>query len=68
MTDGNKAITVDLLMDSEKTALLRNQLEGFRKELESLAESLERFVAMSEQVKSSIKELSEIDVTLSLKG
>ncbi|UNT95390.1 hypothetical protein [Allobaculum mucilyticum] len=68
MTDGNKAITVDLLMDSEKTALLRNQLEGLRKELESLAESLERFVAMSEQVKSSIKELSEIDVTLSLKG
>lgn len=68
MTDGNKAITVDLLLDSEKTALVRNQLESFRKELDGLAESLERFVAMSERVKSSIKELSEIDVTLSLKG
>lgn len=68
MTDGNKAITVDLLLDSEKTALVRNQLESLRKELDGLAESLERFVAMGERVKSSIKELSEIDVTLSLKG
>lgn len=59
---------ISLKIDERKEALLLNQLSAIRSEIDKLNDSLERYYELSRSANSSLRDLADLKITLSVES